>query len=624
MSLFEELKRRNVFRVGIAYILLGWAVLQGADFLLDLVDAPGWVTKVFAIAGLVGFPFAVFFAWAYELTPDGIKREKEVDRSQSITPQTGKKLNGIIISLLLVVVAFLLIDRFILNEHRAPASEHRAVGQYEARAEPGISAPGQSSVAVLPFVNMSADPEQEYFSDGLAEELLNRLAKIEQLHVAARTSSFQFKGQNLDISDIGRQLRVAHILEGSVRKAGERVRITAQLIKVDDGFHVWSETYERQLDDIFDIQDEISGAIADALKLELGAAPQRVSQTENRDAYQLFLQARYLLARRGEANMREAAHLFEKSLDLDADFARAWAGLAYTWAMLPSYAATDTVFARRKVEEAASRALALDPDNPEPYLARARLQSTIDGQIAAASANFEKAYEMAPNNVDVVNLYGDFLFTVGRLEEAETMERRAVELDPLDPIHHADVAGLLATRHEYDESLEYARTAARLAPDLMERQDALVWALIYAGHVEEAEQTIDRLASELRDDRGYFNAWRCGLAFAKGDVEGLRALVAERVARPAAGSVDNFSFAAWYALWVDGPQAALPLVQQALANDESALSWPMMFYLPEMYSDDPDWLAFWEQPKLADLIAARRANWNGEPLGQWKTPPWQH
>ena len=623
MSLFEELKRRNVFRVGIAYVLLGWAVLQGADLLLDLVDAPGWVIRVFAIAGLLGFPFALFFAWAYELTPEGIKREENVNRSQSITPQTGKKLNGIIIGLLLVVVAFLLIDRLLPRDESAAVPKDSSARQQEASAESGKTAVGQNSIAVLPFVNMSADPEQEYFSDGLAEELLNRLAKIDQLHVAARTSSFQFKGQNLDISDIGRQLRVAHVLEGSVRKAGERVRITAQLIKVDDGFHVWSETFERQLDDIFDIQDQISGAIADALKLELGAAPQPASQTENNDAYQLFLRARYLLARRGEANMREAAHLFEKALDLDADFARAWAGLAYTWAMLPSYAATDTVFARRKVEEAASRALALDPHNPEPYLARARLQSTIDGQIAAASANFDKAYEMAPNNVDVVNLYGDFLFTVGRLEEAEVMERRAVELDPLDAIHHADVAGLLAARRKYAESLDFARIAARLAPDVIDRQDMLVMALINAGQYEEAEQKIEWVLSELKDDRGYINAWRCALAFAREDVEGLRALIAERIARPVAESVDNNSIAAWYALWVDGPQAALPLVQRALASDESLLSWPNLFYLPEMYSDDPDWLAFWEQPRLADLIAARRANWNGEPVGQWKTPPWQ-
>jgi len=572
---------------------------------------------------LVGFPFALFFAWAYELTPEGIKREEEVDRSQSITPQTGKTLNGIIIGLLLVAVAFLLVDRYSARDEPAPAAEDAGSGQQQASAEPGRRAQGQSSIAVLPFVNMSADPEQEYFSDGLAEELLNHLAKIDQLHVAARTSSFQFKGQNLDIADIGHQLGVDHVLEGSVRKAGDRIRITAQLIKVDDGFHLWSESYERQLYDIFAIQDEISLAIADALKVELGALPPQHTQTENLEAYQLFLQARYLLGRRGEGNMREAVRLFEQSLKLDPNFARAWSGLAYTWAMLPSYAATDTLFIRRNVEEAASRAVALDPENPEPYLARARLQSTIDGEIAAAAVNFEKAHALAPNNVDVVNLYGDFLSVVGRLEEAEAMERRAVELDPLDAVQASDLADLLALRRKYTEALEYARISARLAPDSVQRQDILVWVLIHGGHVEEAEQTIERLIPEFRDDRAFVSGWRFALAFARNEVEGLRALIAEDLARPVDGSFYFYAATAWYALWVDGPQAALPLLRQALEQDDFLLTWPAFFFLPEMYSDDPDWLAFWEQPKLAGLIAARRANWNGEAVGQWKTPPWQ-
>jgi len=623
MSIISELRRRNVFRVAIAYVLLGWAVLQGGDFLLDLVGAPDWVIRTLAVVGLIGFPFALFFAWAYELTPEGVKREHEVDRSRSITPQTGKKLNAVIIGLLVVAVALLLIDRYIGRKDAFPPAEDLASTQQESGATAGKPAPGQRSIAVLPFVNMSADAEQEYFSDGLAEELLNRLVKIDQLHVAARTSSFQFKGRNLNIADIGRQLNVDHVLEGSVRKAGNRVRITAQLIKVDDGFHLWSESYERQLDDIFAIQDEISGAITDALSVELGAPTQPDTQTENLEAYQLFLQARYLLVRRGEANMRAAARLFEQSLELDPDFARSWSGLAYTWVLLPSYAAPDLAVVRRRVEEAASRALALDPDNAEALMARARLQSTIDGDIGAAQANLERAYELAPNNVDVVNLYGDFLFTVGRLEEAEAMERRAVELDPLDAVQHSDLADLLGTRRKYMESLEYARIGARLAPDVMERQAALIAALLGAGQYEEAEQAINRVISELKDDRGFISAWRCGLAFARGDVENLRALIAEETAQPAEGSSSTYTTAAWYTLWADGPQAALPLAQRALEEDEFTLTWPSLFFLPEMYSDDPEWLAFWEQPKLAELIATRRANWNGEPVGQWKTPPWQ-
>jgi TolB-like protein len=249
MWLLDELKRRNVFRVAIAYVLLGWAVLQGADFLLDLAAAPEWVIRVFAIAGLVGFPFALFFAWAYELTPEGIKREKNVDRSTSITRQTGRKLNRLIIAFLVVAVGLLLLDRFCLQTGRT--------------ADANGAAEESRSIAVLPFVNLSDD--RDHFADGLSEELLNLLAKSPDLKVAGRTSSFAFKGRNEDLREIGEALGVEHVLEGSVRRSGERLRITAQLVEVDDGFHVWSDTYDRQMADIFDIQDDVAGAITDAL-----------------------------------------------------------------------------------------------------------------------------------------------------------------------------------------------------------------------------------------------------------------------------------------------------------------------------------------------------------------------
>jgi TolB-like protein len=254
MSLIDELRRRNVFRVAIAYVLLGWAVLQGADFLLDLAGAPEWVMRVFAIAGLVGFPFALFFAWAFELTPEGVKREKDLDRSQSIAPQTGKRLNRVIIGLLLLVIVLMAVERVFV------------VGETDTDSAP-LATAAAPSIAVLPFVNMSADPDNEYFSEGVAEEILNVLARIPELKVTARTSAFSYKGSEATVAQIARELGVNHVLEGSVRKAGSQVRVTAQLIEAGNDFHLWSETYDRELDDIFAIQDEIAQSIAEALRV---------------------------------------------------------------------------------------------------------------------------------------------------------------------------------------------------------------------------------------------------------------------------------------------------------------------------------------------------------------------
>ena len=259
MSLFNELKRRNVFRVGFAYIVMAWLVLQVADVILNNIIAPGWVFHVLLLFLAIGFPFAVFFAWAFELTPEGLKKEKDVDRSKSITRVTGRKLDYGVIAVLVLALAYFTFDKFVLDPSRdAELVQATTEAVAEQATESGKAEITDKSIAVLPFVNMSNDPDQEYFSDGISEELLNVLAQFPGLKVAARTSAFQFKGQNRDIVGIAKQLHVNHVLEGSVRKSGNRLRITAQLIDAESGFHLWSETYDRELDDIFAIQDEIS------------------------------------------------------------------------------------------------------------------------------------------------------------------------------------------------------------------------------------------------------------------------------------------------------------------------------------------------------------------------------
>ena len=276
MSFFQELQRRNVFKVTIAYIVVAWLVAQVLQLIFESFGTPDWVMKTVLVLMAAGMAFAVFFAWAFEMTPEGLKREHEIDRSESIAPQTGKKLNNLIIAVMALALGYFAYDKFMLSTDRdaalVEATTQAVTEQVDSEAVDSVS---DNSIAVLPFVNMSSDVEQEYFSDGLSEELLNLLAKIPELNVASRSSAFQFKGEKFDLKEVAKKLDVDHVLEGSVRKAGNQVRITAQLIKADDGYHMWSETYDRSLDNIFAIQDEISAAVVAALKIELlGVAPQ--------------------------------------------------------------------------------------------------------------------------------------------------------------------------------------------------------------------------------------------------------------------------------------------------------------------------------------------------------------
>ncbi|MCZ6826858.1 MAG: adenylyl cyclase, partial [Gammaproteobacteria bacterium] len=292
-DLFIELKRRNVFRVGFAYVIMSWLLAQIADLVIDNITAPDWIMQVLMLFLALGFPIALFFAWAFEMTPDGIKREHEIDRSQSITPQTGRKLDRMIGGAIAIAVLFLLVDRFVGPEQTSPALPTESTDQKESQAQDQTV-----SIAVLPFVNMSSDPEQEFFSDGISEEILNQLVRVEGLSVASRTSAFAFKGQDLGLDEIARDLGVDHILEGSVRKEHDNVRITAQLIDASTDRHLWSATYDRKLTSIFAIQDEISGSIVEALRETLGVDIKKIASTSlpttNVDAYTSYLKAREL------------------------------------------------------------------------------------------------------------------------------------------------------------------------------------------------------------------------------------------------------------------------------------------------------------------------------------------
>lgn len=321
MSLFGELKRRNVFRVGIAYGIATWVLLQITDVISPILGLPDWAQKLFFVILAIGFVPALIFAWAFELTPEGLKKEKDVDRTESITNVTGRKLDRSIIAILILAVSLLLFDRYL------------------GGPEPEEQLAVEKSIAVLPFVNMSSDKEQEFFSDGITEEILNSLAAVKELKVAGRTSSFAFKGKNDDLRHIGDTLGVEHILEGSVRKSGTKIRVTAQLIQVEDGFHLWSDTYDRELTDIFAIQDEIANEILKQLKAHLldEEVQTRIAQRTNPEVYDLYLLAKQRVYDRKRPALESAVELLDKAIVLDPDYAPAYAQRGIATLLLSEY-----------------------------------------------------------------------------------------------------------------------------------------------------------------------------------------------------------------------------------------------------------------------------------------------
>jgi TolB-like protein len=432
MGLIAELKRRNVFRVGVAYVLLAWVVIQVTDTVGPAISLPEWTLTVVTWFGVIGFPFALFFAWAFELTPDGIRREKDVDRAASVTHSTGRKIDFVIIGLLVVALLFV-----VLFDDSPPAPTAADQGPEKQAAPVAVGERTYDSIGVLPFDNMSSDPEQEYLSDGIAEELLNALAKLQNLQVAARTSSFAFKGQKQSITEIGSKLNVDTILEGSVRKSGNKLRITAQLIDTADGYHLWSETYDRELTDVFQIQDDITKAIVAALRVHLdtGEAPVvKASEATSMEAYDAYLRGKHQLRQSGESAFRAALTSFREATEIDPGFAPAWAGRALTVMYLREtdfYGDIPRDEARLLARNNIDRALALDSELAEAYVAEGMLLAD-DYRYDEALQSFDKAVTINPSLAEGWTWRARILGRFGYIREARENMLKALRLDPLD------------------------------------------------------------------------------------------------------------------------------------------------------------------------------------------------
>jgi TolB-like protein/thioredoxin-like negative regulator of GroEL len=428
MSFFNELKRRNVFKVAAAYIIVSWLIMQAGDTLAPALHLPEWVNSLLAFFLLLGFPLALFFAWAFEMTPEGLKKEKDVDRSKSIVQVTGQKLNSVIIGILVLALAYFAIDKFVLQPQ---ITAELPVTALETATETGNVT---QSIAVLPFVDMSANSDNEYFSDGLTEELLNILANIKELRVAGRTSSFAFKGKDEDLRSIGEKLNVVSILEGSVRKDDKRnrVRITAQLVNVEDGYHLWSATYDRELDDIFAIQNEIAHEVAQALRITLlGGDDARLEQVKSTEinAYDFYLKGLQGINQGSFVSLDHAVTQFQQALSLDPAYTPAKVGLVTAWTAMANTGAMSNQQALSRGLPLLEQVLAEQPDN-----SAARVQMAIlkvnEGDNEAAEKEFIAALDDNPRNTVALKQYGRFLFDNREVEKGLALIQAALKIDP--------------------------------------------------------------------------------------------------------------------------------------------------------------------------------------------------
>jgi TolB-like protein len=429
MKILGEMKRRNVFGVGIAYIVAGWAIVQLGYIIANDMGAPAWVMGLVVTFIVAGFPITMFITWTFAWTRQGIRKESDVSLNEGLVRRTGRKLDYITMALLAAVFGMMFLEKYMPQ----PPGSKVVVQSPQPVVPPEPLRPiVENSIAVLPFVNMSAESNQDYFSDGLSEELLNVLTRVDGLFVASRTSSFAFKGHDESISRIARTLRVANILEGSVRKVGDRLRITAQLIDASNDVHLWSDSYDRDMTDIFQIQDEIANAIVSALTTELGvgglAAVNVVSATSNLDAYDLYLKAREMFIAR--ENLPTSWALLEQAVHMDPEFARAWEALGAVHSVATSWFPGDGIDHESLALAAAHRSLEIDPDLSMAYAVIGMKHQVTGEGYPGAIANLGKALENDPKNASAWLWRGITFFDMGYIELALADFEQCLAVDP--------------------------------------------------------------------------------------------------------------------------------------------------------------------------------------------------
>ncbi len=486
-NFFAELKRRNVYKVAVAYVVVAWLLLQAASIFLPAFDAPPWVMKIFIIVIILGFPVALIFSWAFEITPEGIKLESEIEPSRSIARRTGRKIVAVTIALAVVAAGL-----FVYQTVRSVGTDRRAVRSADTEEDGRRSAAPlpipNKSIAVLPFDNLSRDPDNAYFCEGVQDEILTRLARVADLKVISRTSTQHFKSTPDNLPQIAKQLGVAHILEGSVQKANDQVRVNVQLINAQSDAHLWADTYDRKLTDIFAVETEIAKTIAETLqarltgseKSSIGKAP-----TANPEAYELYLKGRFFWNKRNGDDLRKAIDYFNQAIARDPGYALAYVGLADSYLLLPNYAAVSPVDSFPPARSAIKKALELDDSLAEAH-ASAGLLASVELKLQASIDELKRATDLKPNYATAHHWLALAWMTLGQFDPAIAEAKRAVELDPLSLIINADFSWLYLCTRRYDEAEAQARKTLEIDPNFFLAHYYLGEILQFKGHLTDA------------------------------------------------------------------------------------------------------------------------------------------
>jgi len=480
-NFFAELKRRNVYKVAAAYAVVAWLLLQAASIFFPAFDAPPWVMKIFIIVIIFGFPVALIFSWAFEITPEGIKLESEIEPNKSIARRTGRKIVAVTIALAVVAAGLFVYQ---LVRQRSTITPRQS--------EAATVAPNKS-IAVLPFDNLSRDPDNAYFCEGVQDEILTRLAKVADLKVISRTSTQHFKSTPDNLPQIAKQLGVAHILEGSVQKASDQVRVNVQLINALTDAHLWADTYDRKLTDIFAVESEIAKNIAEALQAKItGSEKNSIAKapTANPEAYELYLKGRFFWNKRSGVDLRKAIEFFNQAIAKDPNYALAYAGLADSYLLLPNYGGAATADVVPPARAAVTKALELDNSLAEAH-ASLGLLDTLDLRLERAITHLERAVQLKPNYATGHHWLGLGHLALGHFDQAIAEGKRAAELDPLSVIINADLAWTYASAHRLDEAEAQARKTLEIDPRFF-------LAHYYLGGVRQAKGQLTEAISEFR------------------------------------------------------------------------------------------------------------------------------
>src|SRR5438552_2456612 len=490
INFFAELKRRNVYKVAVAYMVVAWLLIQAASIFFPAFDAPSWAMKIFIIVIIFGFPVALIFSWAFEITPEGIKLESEIEPNKSIARRTGRKIVAVTIALAVVAAGL-----FVYQLLRSKSTSTPRQG--EAATVPN------KSIAVLPFDNLSRDPDNAYFCEGVQDEILTRLAKVADLKVISRTSTQHFKSAPENLPQIAKQLGVAHILEGSVQKASDQVRVNVQLINAMTDAHLWADTYDRKLTDIFSVESEIAKTITETLQAKLTGSEKSLitkTPTVNPEAYELYLKGRFFWNKRTGADLLKSIDYFKQAVEKDQKYALAYAGLADAYVLLPPYGAASPSESFPQAEAAARKALELDDTLAEAHTSLGQVLLFYDLDFAGSTREFERAIALDPNYATAHHWYGSGPpLALGQFDRAITEGKRAVELDPLSLICNADLSWTYFFARRYNEAEAQVRKTLEMDSRFYVAHYYLGEVLQFKGQLTEAIAEYKK-AAELDDD----------------------------------------------------------------------------------------------------------------------------